>query len=48
MQDARYKEQKWRLQHCGVPHVVYLLEGTLSLSDQVRRILFQDKNRSGG
>ena len=36
--DARYKEQKLRLAECGVPHVVYLVEGRLSLSDHDRKL----------
>jgi crossover junction endonuclease MUS81 len=36
--DARYKEQKLRLGQCGVPSVVYLVEGALSLAEYDRKL----------
>jgi len=33
--DGRYKEQKFRLQHCGLRNIVYLVEGEISHQDRM-------------
>jgi len=42
IKDGRFKEQKLRLHNCGLQHVIYLVEGSLSSQNQTPVVILED------